>query len=71
VDERQQLVAQPAHKLAIPLFLLTALLYMGTVAFEYFTNCCHAFDETFAWFGGFYITLGVIFLVIKNLKSQE
>ncbi|NVJ45551.1 MAG: hypothetical protein HWE21_11125 [Cytophagia bacterium] len=68
MEEKHQLIAQPGHKLAVPLFSLTALLYLGIVAFEYFTNCCHTFDQTFAWFGGFYIVLSGLYFLAKMVK---
>jgi len=69
VEEKHQLVAQPGHKLAIPLFLLTSLLYFGTFAYDYFT-CCQNFDKTFGWFGGFYVLLGSIYLITKFFKKD-
>ncbi|WP_420385578.1 hypothetical protein [Roseivirga sp.] len=70
VEERHHLEAQPGHKLAIPLFLLTSILYFGTFAYDYF-NCCQNIDRTFAWFGGFYVVLGGLYMLAKLKKSAK
>ena len=55
--------AQPAYKLAVPLFLLTSIPYFITLAYDFAFNDTP--DKTFAWFGAFYLTLGGIYLLRK------
>ncbi|MFY0591883.1 hypothetical protein [Roseivirga sp.] len=55
--------AQPAYKLAIPLFLLTSIPYFITLVYEFTSS--DSPDKTFAWFGAFYLGLGAIYLVRK------
>ncbi|GHE76150.1 hypothetical protein GCM10011340_36300 [Roseivirga thermotolerans] len=70
VEERHQLEAQPGYKLAIPLFLFTSLPYFGTLLYDYI-HCCGHVDNTFAWFGGFYVMLGGIYVLAKILKKGK
>ncbi|KYG78900.1 hypothetical protein AWN68_04540 [Roseivirga echinicomitans] len=64
-----ELKAQPAHKIAVPLFLLTALCYFVPIGYFYF-SCCET-DSTFIWFGGFYLALGLIYLVRKYTQKMS
>ncbi|OEK06200.1 hypothetical protein [Roseivirga misakiensis] len=61
--------AQPAYKLAIPLFLLTSIPYFITLAYEFVVS--DKPDKTFAWFGAFYLSLGAIYLVIKLMLRKK
>ena len=70
MEERHQLEAQPGYKLAIPLFLFTSLPYFGTLLYDYI-HCCGHVDNTFAWFGGFYVMLGGIYVLAKILKKGK
>ncbi|WP_422008946.1 hypothetical protein [Roseivirga pacifica] len=69
MEERSTLVEeQPAYKLAVPLFLLTCLPYFGTIVYDV-TRCCGKIDNTFVYFGGFYLILGALYLVIRYFKK--
>ena len=61
--------AQPAHKLAIPLFLLTSIPYFITLAYDYTVS--ETPDKTFAWLGAFYLALGGLYLGLKFLKRKS
>ena len=65
-----ELEAQPGYRLAIPLFLSTALPFFGALGYDYTTR--GEFDSTFMWFGGFYVLIGLLYLgrkVFVKLKS--
>jgi len=67
VEENEvQVIEQPAHKLAIPLFLLTSIPYFGAVVYTYL-SCCET-DSTLGWFGAFYLGLGGLYMVRRLLK---
>jgi len=62
-EKTYQLTAEPAHKIAVPLFLVTSLFYFIPLGYYYF-SCCET-DNTFAWFGGFYLGLSLLYLANK------
>ena len=67
-DRSALLEAQPAHRLAVPLFLLTSIPYLLTLFFDYL-GCCQV-DTTFAWFGGFYLGLSGIYMLVRIFDKR-
>jgi len=64
VEEKTfELKEQPGYKLAIPLFLSTALPFFGALGYDYSTR--GEFDQTFIWFGSFYAFIGLAYLARK------
>jgi len=70
VEDKEELIASPGHKLAIPLFLATSVPYFGVIAFDYL-SCCGIVDKSFAWFVGFYVLLGGFYFMVKVFKSNS
>ena len=66
-EKEVHVIEQPAHKLAIPLFLITSIPYF--IAMMYHQLVCCEPDRTFGWFGAFYLGLSGLYLLRKLWKS--
>jgi len=62
------LEAQPAHKLAVPLFLFTSIPYFITLLLDYI-GCCKV-DKTFMWFGAFYLGLSLVYMLVRLFDKR-
>ncbi|OEK00006.1 hypothetical protein BFP97_00045 [Roseivirga sp. 4D4] len=67
-EKYQKVEAQPAHKLAVPLFIFTSIPYFITLAYDFLVS--EKPDSTFAWFGAFYLALGGLYLGLRYLKRS-
>lgn len=68
-DKYLKVEAQPAHKIAVPLFLLTSIPYFITLAYEFIVH--DQPDTTFAWFGAFYLALGGMYVGFRFFKKKS
>ncbi len=67
MNERTEVIEQPASKIAIPLFILTSLPYFGVLAYDYIIE--GAIDKTFMWFGAFYLGIGLFYFLFKRSRN--
>jgi len=69
VEEKYlQVEAQPAHKLAVPLFVLSSVPYFMMLAYDFLVS--DQPDFTFAWFGAFYLVLVGLYFGFRLIKQK-
>ena len=66
-DQNTAVTENPVHKMAAPLFLITSIPYFAAMGYGYF-SCCET-DDTFAWFGLFYLGIGGYYLAKRFLSK--